>query len=167
MMTILDAIRNEIKAHVWYLQLCKVKDIDVDARTCTCEPVNGDSDILEVRLQSDMNSDKGFVLIPKVNSFVYVGYFNRHSGMVIMTGEIDKIQVDIQNTSLVIDSQGVVINGGNNKGMVKVDSMTDWMNKVYADMITIQGLLSGISLAFTPQTGVALSSNFENTKVKH
>lgn len=167
MITILDIIRKEIKEYVWFLQLCTVKDVDESARTCTCSPVNGDADILEVLLQSAMNSNKGFVMIPKKDSYVYVGFFNRHSGMVVMTDEIDKIMIDIQNTSVVIDNNGVVINDGNNKGMVKVDSMTDWMNKVYADMVTLQTLLATLGLAFTPQTGMAISSNFENTKVKH
>ena len=89
-----------------YLQLCKVIAVDTEAQTCTCEPVNGDSNLFDVRLQADMSSQQGFVIFPKVGSFVFVGFFNAHSALVVITGEIDKMKINIGDNEITLASNG-------------------------------------------------------------
>lgn len=181
-MTLKEAIDREIEERIVFIKLCQVKDIDEAERTCTCSPVNGDADILEVRLQASMNSEKGFVLFPKKDSFVYVGFFNKHSGIVVLTDEIDKAEITIQNTTMVMDQDGVVFNGGDNKGMVILDKIIDRYNKIENDINSLKQVLSGwtpvpndggaaLKLAAATWYGQQLqttnASQIENDKVKH
>lgn len=179
-MTILELIDKRIADFMIPLKLCKVKDIDEGQRTCTCEPVDGDADILEVRLQASMGKDKGFVLIPKKDSYVYVGFFNKHAGVILLTEVIDKVMIDIEQTSMLMDQDGVVFNGGDLHGMCKKQQVMDNYNslKQYAEALKAAtqavAVVCDMLVPTTSTTFQAAMAAFsiniqdvENTKVKH
>lgn len=88
--------------------LCKVNS--VDGLLCDCSPVNGDADILEVRLNaSGLN---GFVITPKVGSYVMVTRFERFEAFISSFSDVDKI----------------AFNGGANDGLVLVNQLVNKLN---------------------------------------
>ena len=84
-----------------YSKQCIVSNIDVNKRICTCSPVDGSADILEVRLESDItinsdgdvvNSDpKGFYVVPKLNSLVVVTFLSKTEAFISAYTEISDI----------------------------------------------------------------------------
>ena len=65
------------------------------------------------------------------------------------------------------EAELIQFNGGENGGIVKISPTIAWMNKVNLDMQTLKGLLSGIGLAFVPQTTNPQQSDFEDEKITH
>lgn len=109
--SIKQAIRELTKTDdVLYSVLCKVKSVDTTNNTCDCEPINGDADLLEVRLMAQ--STDGFLIIPTVNSTVVVTMINKYTGYVAMFSGIEKIK----------------LNGDNYDGLVKIGDLVDKLN---------------------------------------
>jgi len=156
------ANQDDMKLHV-----CTVNS--VNGSTCDVTPISGEAPLKKVRLNANINSDLGIVITPKTgdDKYVLVYEVSPADAFVCMFSEIEQITVRIGNSSILVKDGEISFNGGNNKGVVKVDDMVGWMNDVYADMLTLQTLLSGVGLAFTPHTAVAVASNFTNDKVKH
>lgn len=90
-----EETENEI-----YSIVGKVKDIDGVERTVTVEPINGDADVLGVRLQASQDLNTGIVVFPKLNSFVVVTFLNRNTGFISLVSEVDNIVIQNDTESL-------------------------------------------------------------------
>lgn len=93
-----------------YSLICKVKS--VSGNTCDVTPVNGDADILEVRIfPSDAKS--GLLLKPRVGSIVIVTFLNKNQAFISMTSEIESISVKntLYDLSKVMDEFVDVVSG--------------------------------------------------------
>jgi hypothetical protein len=111
--SIKDAIRELVKTDdVLYSVLCKVKSVDTTNNICDCEPINGDADLLEVRLMAQ--NTKGFLIIPSVDSVVVVTMINKYTGYVAMFSDVDEIQ----------------LNGDNYDGLVRIGELVDKLNNL-------------------------------------
>jgi hypothetical protein len=111
--SIKQAIREITKTDdVLYSVLCKVKSVDTANNICDCEPINGDADLLEVRLMAQ--NTNGFLIIPTVDSTVVVTMINKYTGYVAMFSDIEKIK----------------LNGDNYDGLVKVGDLVDKLNNL-------------------------------------
>ena len=76
---------------------CTVDSVDVTARTCYCIPLEtGKADLMDVRLIADTDK-KGFLIIPKVGSVVFVTMINNEAGYVSMFSEVSEIQLNGDN----------------------------------------------------------------------
>lgn len=143
--------------------VCKVVSVDTENFTIEAEPLNGDANLLDVRLQAS-NQNKGLILIPAVESFVMVTMLDKFTGFVTMFSDLDK-------TILVCDE--ILINGGENKGLVKIEALLEKINRLEDKMKNHQHI-SGSSGSPTttdpssnpPFTNTSLS-DLENPKVKH
>lgn len=111
--SIKDAIRQLVKTDdVLYSVLCTVKSVDTTNNICDCEPINGDADLLEVRLMAQ--NETGFLIVPKVDSVVVVTMINKYTGYVAMFSEIEKIY----------------LNGDNYDGLVKIGDLVEKLNNL-------------------------------------
>ena len=149
-----------------YAKVCKVISVDTDERTCECEPLDGSADIPGVRLQADTEGTAGFLIMPKVGSFVIVNFLNADAAFVALT-------YDIEFVHLFGDKFG---------GLVKIEELVNKIN-------TIEKSLNDLKTAFknwttTPNDGGAALktitatwfakqlqttsvSDLENKNVKH
>lgn len=149
----------------------------VEGNTCTV--LLGDLEISDVRLKSVINTETDQIIIkPKVGSHVLIadttgGQYR--TLIVIEYSEPESITIKIGGTELLIDGTVIKFNNGS-LGLVKVDKMVQWMQKVQSDLTTLQGLLSTypvagngapLGMAFTPTTPAPVASTFEDTKIKH
>lgn len=165
-MTINDAIKEFFKRFVKseeiYAKIGTVSNVDEVNRICDVEPIDGEAEILNVRLQSVTTSALGIVPIPKDGSKVVVNFLNNEAGFVSLYSEIDK---------LLIDTDLVKFNGGSLDGLVKINELTTKLNllktEVQAELVKIQTGLAGVGGVYTPGTLTSFDkNNYENTKIK-
>ncbi len=156
------------------LHVCTVDS--VNGSTCDVTPISGEAPFKKVRLNANINSDLGVVITPKTGNdkYVLVCEVSPVDAFVCMFSEIEKINIKIGQSEVLIKDDEISFNGGINHGMVKVDSMVNWMKKVYSDLQTLKGLLASIpvvagvgSVTFVPSTPSPQENSFKNDKVKH
>ena len=111
------------------LMIAEVKSVEGD--TCTIE-VDDDLDLSDVRLRvvSDNNTSSKMLLTPKIGSFVLVADLSGGdlSDMaVVMFSEVEKI----------------IINGGNNGGLVKINDLVNHLNTIENDINALKLAVKG------------------------
>ncbi len=156
-----------------YSLACEVIEIDEGKRTITADPINGNARLFDVRLQSEINGTTGLVIFPKKGSVVIVTFINKSIGFVSISTEVDKV---------LLNTEEVIINEGDNKGLVKVEPLTDKINALEKDVNQLKGLISSwvpvptdggaalktvLSSWFSSQLTITLEGDIENDKVKH
>lgn len=105
-MTIREIIADLLKSGVMpSMMLCRVVSVDEVSRTCELEPVNGESNMTECRMQASIESSEGICIIPSVDSFVMAAMFQKHSAVVVMFDKIDKIKCKIGDNEIKMDSK--------------------------------------------------------------
>lgn len=117
-----DAIRKmtqNVNEEVYSIP-CEVASVDTSNNTCVCSPVNGDSDLIDVRLQA--GSGNGVLMIPKEGSIVMVTPINEVTGFVSMYSEIESIQF--------LD--------GSYGGLIKIDEIVNKLNAIEDDINTLK-----------------------------
>lgn len=106
-----DALRSLVKPNNdGFSKVCTIDSVDLTKLTCYCMPLNGDADIINVRLMA--NIDNGFLLVPEVESIVVVSFLSDDSAYVSLVSKVSEIQ----------------LNGKNFDGLVKVQELTDKLN---------------------------------------
>ena len=135
----------------------QVKEVDENNHTCTVR-VNDNVDLYEVKLYAVTDKDlKGFCLIPAKDSQVLVariangndlfvcsfsvvdkvlGTIGEHTSLLVedehLLLETEKVTIDVAKDKVTVDAdkeEGIVINGGNNQGLVKIKELTDKINE--------------------------------------
>jgi len=145
--------------------VCKVSEIDTTKFTCTCSPIDGSADYIEIPY--NVGAVKGFVIEPKDGSYVALTTTSETTGFVSMVSEVNQIY----------------LNGDNEGGLVKVQDLVDRLNDikdVVNDLITkfnshthILTLTTGTGTAAptaSPETNTIPNttvSELENIKIKH
>ena len=134
----LSSIRNSIRNMVGGTKgqsLFTAKVLSTDGETCC---VDADGLVLsDVQLRAVVNGEESGILItPKTGSYVTVADLSGDWTRMVVVGfsEVEKIEVNADDK--------IIFNGGQNKGLVKVEKMVDWMQKVYNDLQTLTVLLS-------------------------
>lgn len=146
--------------------VCKVISVDLPTNTCYCEPINGDSEIQNVKLTTNTTgAGVGFLLIPKINSLVIITFLDNSSAYVSMVAEVDEVN----------------INGKTLGGLVKVIDLTTKLNnlenKVNALITAISGWTpvpndggAALKVALATWYGTSLTptvrADIENTLIK-
>jgi len=161
-------IRGAIKALSGFNDLsyettiCKVLSVDEINFTCKCEPIDGSADFFGVLLNADKK--KGFVLIPKVGSFVVISQMSETTSCVVMVSDVSQ----------------VYIAGDENGGLVKVQILNAALNNLQTEINTLKLAITALMAGYAPiDGGVALGifnavllpqiniTNIENSNVKH
>jgi hypothetical protein len=170
---IIGAIAKDPTAEIYSI-VGVVDSVDEEARTVDVSPISGDAAINDVRLQADIDSTTGVVIIPKLESNVVVTFLNQKTGFVSLCTDVDK---------LLINTDIVTINGGENGGLTitpELKTQLDKTNELLTGLINVlngtpipepgNGAPSALQTALsTAITGKQLGEfdNIENEKVKH
>ena len=138
--------------------VCTVDAVDKTARTIDCSPINEDAPLLGVNLQANQNSSCGVVAYPRVGSYVVVGFVAEGSaGVVLLTDEIESMEIVIgQETSAELTGDGIVFNGGNLGGLVKVEDVTKRFNLIEKDINDLKQVLAAGWTVASNDGGAAL-----------
>ena len=162
---ILQILRNELKL---ITEVATVESVDKSANTIEVKTVIGEVVIPDVRLGTTIGSVPGVVTYPVEGSYVAVTYLD---------GQDEEAYV-----SLYSEIEEVIIHGGDNGGVIKVQELKkqlDKNNTLLNAILTVIGSPvneagNGAPSSFQAALNVAVSSlslgdfsNLENAKFKH
>ena len=101
-------------------ELCVVVSVTINnsKKVVKCESLNTDIVYEEVDLSAEYNN--GFIIEPKVGSNVLIGFNDNNTPFVMMYSEIENIFIDVETD--------IVINGGDNGGVVVVGNLVNKLN---------------------------------------
>ena len=163
-----ESIRN-MAAGIGGAHIFTAKVLSTDGDTC-CVDIDG-LVVSDVRLRAVVNGEESGILVtPKTGSYVTVADLSGNLTRLVVVGfsEVKKIEVNADDK--------IIFNGGENHGLVKVEKMVTWMQKVYNDLQTLTGLLSGspvagngdpLAITFTPTTPSPTIDDFQNKDITH
>lgn len=191
LMTARRALAARLKSESAGVEYAIVSNVDEQLRSCTVT-IDG-VPFTNVLLYAIENADlKGFVMIPKVDSQVlvsriggsnelYVAMFSEVDKVLLTIG--DKVSMQITEDNIEVDADKIVFNGGDNKGLIKIQELTakvnelvDTFNKhVHPGVITAVSGGSGAPAVGTPGNTSAPSApaqklnkdDYEDTKITH
>ena len=202
MSNIADIIRQMAQGGRQTVSLvCTVDAVDKDTRTVDCTPLDEGAPLLGVNLQANQESKVGVVSFPRVGSFVVVGFVaDGSAGVVLLTDDVESVEVVISDdtarvtmdedgvrvevgdeTTAELTKDGIVFNGGDLGGLVKVEELTKQINTIEKDINTLKNVFTGwvtvpqdggaaLKTAATTWAGQTLTltkrGDYENEKVK-
>lgn len=142
-----------------------VVEVDTEARTCNID-IDGTT-LPGVLLQPILDNTTGLVIFPKVGATALCLYNAEYDGWVLLQAtEVERVLVNIGNTAIEASAEGVVFNGGNNGGLVNINTLKSAFNAVVSDIAVIATALKGLGIPIV-LTSYALDDTIEDTKVQH
>ena len=159
-----DTIRNMLMAAVDVPAVLsgKVLEVDTESRTCNID-IDGTT-LTGVLLQPLIDNTTGIAVFPKVGATAISLYNAEYDGWILLqASDIDHIDISVGDTSLSVSTNGIVINNGNNGGLVNINAF----NAVVTDIGVIAAALSSLGRPITTTSTALDKSTIEDTKVKH
>lgn len=158
------------------------KNVDEQKRTCDIE-IDTDLTLLNCRLNAVVdNYDNQLLVLPKEGGKVAFAPIDGQMTDVLVIGysDIEKVLLKVGESEIEIADGSIVINGGDNDGMVKIKELTDKLNALEQRCNDLLTALQGVTITLAPSGEFPLASYFvmkpltntakselENTKVKH
>ena len=143
----------------------KVIEIDTEARTANID-VDGTT-LPGVLLQPIIDNSTGIVIFPKVGATALCLYNAEYDGWILLqASDIERVQLNIGDTSIEVSADGVLFNGGNNGGLVNINTLKSAFNAVVTDITALYTALKGLGVPLV-QTSASLSDNIEDNSIKH
>ena len=181
-----QAIEAAIKQHADKRQIKQVLvgvAKDVKETTCTVER-DGAPTIDDVRLNAiDDNLETFLTVYPAEGSNVIVAILENlvTEAVVIRCSEVDKIGLKIGAITLVIDKDGIVMNGGSLGGLIKIEELKTQLDKITDRIDAVITAIktaavtpgdggAAYKLAMTTQLSALSKEDFkdiEDSKIKH
>ena len=138
-----------------------VVEVDNEARTCNID-IDGTT-LPGVLLQPVLDNTTGLVIFPKVGATALCLYNAEYDGWVLLqTTDIERVLLNIGNTSIEASADGISFNGGKNGGLVNIKAF----NAVVSDIALIAAALDSLGRPITTNS-TALGDTIEDTKVQH
>lgn len=147
-----------------YSVIGKVTALNQTDRTCTVEPLNGDAELFDVRLQAVEKGANGFCIEPKINSDVVVTFINKNLAYVALCSEVENVKLNIGTQEVLIDNQSMTING-----FLKVASEVSDLKTVVGELIDaimglpilVSGAAGTVNPSYFPQL-IAIKTKFNS-----
>ncbi len=106
-----------------YLRICTVDEVDEDARTVDCTPIDEGAPLVGVNLQADQNGTVGLVRFPKKGTDVVVGFMSPNVAVVLLAAQYTKAVFTIGKTEIVVQDKSISIVNGKVKANIAEDSL--------------------------------------------
>ena len=136
-----------------YFKVCIVDEIDEEARTIECTPIDESAPFTGVNLQADQNGEDGVVLFPAKDSYVVVGFLNPSVACVVLTTQITKVILTTEKVAIEVTDQTaeIKINDGSvlklEDGKVTFNDGSETMingNELKTQLQTMSGRIDAI-----------------------
>lgn len=178
-MTIKDAIMQIVRPLI-KPQLLTVRVVSVNSNaTFDAEPLNGDAKIFGVKIKPKTADLSGVYMFfkPALNSIATIGMLDGNDGawILVKAEEYEEMQlITTGGFKCEIKANGdVIINDGNNGGIVKVQELVSKLNALEQRMLTHQHISASPAspTVVDPVTNPPLPSStvaaMQNDKIKH
>jgi hypothetical protein len=109
---------------------CTVNSVDLSQRSCDCTTIGGDTalDIPNVLLMPEV--DDGFLLVPSINSTVFVTYSNRQVPYVVLFSAIDQVVFTCGNAQVIIQDGLIQLGDGSYGGLIQIQQLVVKLNNL-------------------------------------
>mgnify|MGYP003294270969 CR=1 FL=1 len=155
-----DALRKIVGRTQFATYLAAVTDVSEQEAVCTVKRVLDDMEITDVKLNAAITNNEGIVIRPEKDSYVLVTSIDGMNWFVSQWSKIEKISIDCTDK--------IVINGGDNAGIIKINELTQKLNelvdKFNAHTHTVP---NGTSSLTSTQASAFNKSDYEDTKITH
>lgn len=137
----------------------------VNGATCNAKRVLDDKIVERVRLNTNVQEEKGLIIVPKVGSDVLITNIDGGASFVSQYSEIEKIELNVDST--------IIINGGQNDGLVEIRKLEENLEKIKTYLEDLEtALLASITglggvLEITLFANDMSFVNMENETIKH
>lgn len=123
-MDIRSSIRQlALSGEEMYLRVCTVDEVDEDARTIDCTPIDEGAPLVGVNLQADQNGTVGLVRFPEKGTDVVVGFMSPNVAVVLLAAQYTKAVFTIGETEIVVQDKSISIVNGKVKANIAEDSL--------------------------------------------
>lgn len=106
-----------------YLRICTVDEVDENARTVDCTPIDEGAPLVGVNLQADQNGTVGLVRFPEKGTDVVVGFMSPNVAVVLLAAQYTKAVFTIGETEIVVQDKSISIVNGKVKANIAEDSL--------------------------------------------
>lgn len=159
-----------------YFKVCIVDEIDEEARTIECTPIDESAPFTGVNLQADQNGEDGVVLFPAKDSYVVVGFLNPSVACVVLTTKITKVILTTEKVAIEVTDQTaeIKINDGSvlklEDGKVTFNDGSETMingNELKTQLQTMSGRIDAIinAISSAPIAPMDGGATFKGTLV--
>lgn len=137
----------------------------VNGATCNAKRVLDDKIVERVRLNTNVQEEKGLIIVPKIGSDVLITNIDGGASFVSQYSEIEKIELNVDST--------IIINGGQNDGLVKIRELEKNLERIKTYLKALETALSTSITGLGGALAIALSANdisfvnMENKTIKH
>ncbi len=153
-----EALRDIVGKEPFATFVAKVTK--VDGAKCTVQRLFDDMEIEDVRLNCSTTENEGVVIVPKRDSMVLITSIDGRYWFVSQCSEVEKITIDATDK--------IVFNGGQNKGLVKIEELTKKLNELVTTFNEhTHPVPNGTSSETTQQAKPFDQSKYENTNITH
>lgn len=160
-MSVAQSIRTlSQRADEVYSVVGKVTEVDQAARTCSVEPLNGDAELLDVRLQAEQSSDVGPVAIPAVGSWVVVTFLSKETAYVAQFSQVEKVLCVVDGATVEFTKKGVSLASDSASFADQVGALLDTLDGLIGTLLQFQlSTNMGPTIAVMPQIVTALQQH--------
>lgn len=136
----------------------------VNGATCNAKRVLDDKIVERVRLNTNVQEEKGLIIVPKVGSDVLITNIDGGASFVSQYSEIEKIELNVDT---------IIINGGQNGGLVEIGKLDENLERIKTYLKTLEAaLLTSIAglgglLEIVSSANDISFVNMENETIKH
>ncbi len=156
--------------------------VSVQGETCTVKI--DEQDLPDVRLTpTTTERNETLLLTPAIDSFVLVGSLSGdlNNLCVLASDTLASAKLTIGDISVFVDKEGIILNGGELGGLVKIASLLNKLNAIEKDLNTIKKVFktwspsandggAALKLAASAWAGnlidISEKSDLENEKIK-
>lgn len=131
------------------------KVVKVNETSCDVERVLDGKRINNVRLNASLIIDDGLVISPGINSYILVTKIDSTKYFASQFSKIDKISINLDGE--------MVINGGENGGIAKVEKIVENLDKIKTYLNSLNTAISEGLSGTAGNAGVAAAGTFMNT----
>lgn len=151
---------------------------------CKVKLTDNDLELQDVMYSATADNKNGFILIPKENTNVLIGTIggDENSLYIVAMDEVERVKLVMDTTTLVMDKEGTIFNGGGNGGLLISEKVAAAINAIKQDInllkqaitawvpVPLDGGTAFKALA-TPWAGQILEdtvkTTLENDKINH
>lgn len=184
--SISDAIRmlaSKTLTDELYWMAATVNSVNEEDRTCAVTAISGHAQVQlpDVRLQAEVSD--GLLLIPKVNSTVFVAYTRANEPYICLFSDVDRVLLVVGQSMVEITNDGKIqLNDGSYGGLIIIDQLVTKLNaleNLVNDLIakynthTHQGVQTGAGTSaptLSIETGTLTATertDLENSQITH
>lgn len=138
------------------------KVVSVDNQALTIDVEIEGLTYYDVRLRAVVTDDSGFYVVPTAGSYVTIAQIEGGvDHVLIRASEIDRVYVKIGQSTLQIDADGAVFNGGNLDGVPKSNNVADKLSTIENQLNQLKSLLQGVLSTPVTEPGNGAPSAFQ------